>query len=157
VLWFGWGALRDSGEDAAEAPATAIGDATEVVAGTELQTAMQAANVLYLDVGSYLNVNPATLQSVEPSLTYREADEPASPGEVSVTVVDPQSIVIVTSKPDGTCRALYQSNAGTQELVPPAPCSAATVQLSNGAPVAPQDSFPGVGSPAGVVAESLSG
>jgi hypothetical protein len=147
VVWFGWGALRDAGEDAAEGPAVAIGEANNAVAGTELQTAMQAANVLYLDVGSYLNVNPATLKSVEPSITYVAADQPAVPGEVSVSVVDPQSIVLATSKPDGTCRALYQSPAGTQELVPPGPCSASRVQLGDGAPVQPSDAFPGVGSP----------
>ena len=46
--------------------------------------------------------------------------------------------VLVTAKPDGTCRALYQSQAGLQELVPPAPCAAANVQLGGGGISAPQ-------------------
>ena len=136
---FVWSKMRDDVQTAIHTPADAVGDATSAAAGVELQTAMQAANVLYLDVGSYTNVNPGTLKSVEPSITYVAGDAPAAAGQVSVLVKDAQSIVLVTAKPDGTCRALYQSQAGMQELVPPAPCAAANVQLGGGGIPAPQD------------------
>jgi hypothetical protein len=141
---FVWTKVRDDAQTAIHTPADAVDAATTVAAGVELQSAMQAANVLYLDVGSYSNVDPATLKSVEPSITYVAADVPATAGQVSVLVKDPQSIVLVTSKPDGTCRALYQSQSGLQELVPPAPCAAANVQLGGGGISAPQD-VPGAG------------
>ena len=86
--------------------------ATTAAAGVELQTAMQAANVLYLDVGSYTNVDPATLKSVEPSIVYVAGDVAAAPGEVSVFVKDAESIVLVTTKPDGTCRACTSRRPG---------------------------------------------
>ena len=110
---FVWSKTGDDVQGAIRTPASEVDAATSAAAGVELQTAMQAANVLYLDVGSYTNVNPATLKSVEPSLVYVAGEVAAAPGEVSVFVKDAQSIVLVTTKPDGTCRALYQSQIRT--------------------------------------------
>jgi hypothetical protein len=140
-----WSLLRDDAEQASDAATGAVGGANDAVAGSELQIAMQAANVLYLDVGSYTNVNPATLESVEPSIAYVGANQPAGPGEVSVLVNDAQSLVLVTARPDGTCRALYQALTGARELVPPAPCAAANVPLGGGGVVAPPGSDPSLG------------
>ena len=132
--------MRDDVQTAIHTPAAAVGDATTAAAGVELQTAMQAANVLVPRRRFVHERQPGDAAS---RWNRRSRTSPptrrAAAGQVSVLVKDAQSIVLVTAKPDGTCRALYQSQAGMQELVPPAPCAAANVQLGGGGIPAPQD------------------
>ena len=109
-------------------------------AGVELQTAMQAANVLYLDVGSYANVNPATLKSVEPSLVYVAGDAPARAGRglgarEGRAVDRARDVEAGRHVPRAVPVAGRAAGARAARAVPRRPCSSAAAAIA-----APQDS-----------------
>jgi hypothetical protein len=143
VLGFWYAILRDPGssvdanrpssetsEESGDGSGTNPIEAAENgAAAVELQTALATASNLALSSGGYQGVRLDALAAAEPAITFVPQDQPAGPGEVSVRIVDPQSIVMVTSTEDGSCRAVYQSPPGSIDLIPPPPCAAASVSI----------------------------
>jgi hypothetical protein len=135
VLGIWYALLRDPGSNAelgpplVDVPTDAVEGARDAAAGLELQTAMATASNLALQTGSYATLTVESLSAAEPGITFVAADQPAGPGEVSVRPIDAQSIVLATSTPDGSCRAIYQSPPGAVDLIPPGPCSADSVPI----------------------------
>jgi hypothetical protein len=144
---FIWVKTRDDVKGIIDAPAEQVHDAERIAARAQLQTAAAAAQSVYVDSGSYSTVSPATLQAAEPSIHWLAGNQTAKQGQVSVQVVDAQSIVLVTGLPDGSCQGLYQSPTGTVSVDVAAPCMA-TSYTPGGTPLGGDE--PSNGGPAGV-------
>jgi hypothetical protein len=142
ALAFVWAKTRDDVKSAINAPAQQVHDAERIAARAQLQTAAEAAQSAYVDSGTYSTVTPATLRAAEPSIVWLAGNQEAEPRQVSVQVVDAQSIVLVTALPDGSCVGLYQSPAGTVSVDVAPPCMA-TSYTPGGAPLGTDDSATG--------------
>jgi hypothetical protein len=124
AIAFIWVRTRDDVKTAVNSPVEAVRNAERIAAQSRLQTAAAAAQVQYMDTGSYSAVTPASLRAAEPSIDWVPGDQGAQPDQISVQVVDAQSIVMVTSLPDKSCQAVYQSPTGTTSVQLAPPCQA---------------------------------
>jgi hypothetical protein len=125
AIVFVWMQTKDDVHRAVDAPVEAIKKAEDVAGQSQLATAQEAAQAVYADQGTFANVTTATLKQAEPGITWVDGNQAAKPGEVSVRVVDAGTIVMVTSLPNGTCKAVYQWPGGTVPTPASPPCAAA--------------------------------
>jgi hypothetical protein len=139
---FIWMKTRDDVKNAIDAPVHEVHEAERIAARAELQSAAAAAQSVYVDHGDYSQVTPATLQAAEPSIVWLPGNQEAKQHQVSVQVVDAQSIVLVTSLPDGSCQGLYQSPTGTISVDVAPPCMA-TSYTPGGSPLGGDESTTG--------------
>ncbi len=129
AIVFVWMQTKDGVHDALDAPVQAVHNAEQLGAQNQLLSAQEAAQAVYSDEGSFASVTPASLQKAEPGITWVAGNQAASPGEVSVQVIDADTIVLVTSLPNGSCQAITQGASGTAQVPAAAPCMAATVEV----------------------------
>ena len=107
-------------------PATVAAPPTD--SRVALQDSLTAARDLALPTGSYAAVTLAGLAAAVPTAKFVPATQAAAPGEVSVRVVDADSLVLVAAVADGSCQGAYDSPAGLQLYYTPAPCDADSLQ-----------------------------
>jgi hypothetical protein len=124
AIVFVWMQTKDDVHNALNAPVDAVKKAEDVAGRSQLATAQEAAQSVYADQGTFANVTVATLQQAEPGITWVAGNQAAKPGEVSVQVIDADTIVLVTSLPNGSCKALYQGPGGAVPTPATAPCAA---------------------------------
>jgi hypothetical protein len=129
---FIWMQTKDDVHDALDAPVQAVKQAETVAGQNQLLSAQEAAQAVYSDEGSFASVTPASLQQAEPGIVWVAGNQAAAPGEVSVQVIDADTIVLVTSLPNGSCQAITQGASGTTQVPATAPCMASTVDVTGG-------------------------
>jgi hypothetical protein len=74
-------------------------------------------------------MTPQVLRAAEPSIVWVGPTQPTASGQVSVRVIDPDTIVLVTALPNKSCEGLYQARGASTEVPVRAPCSAVRAQL----------------------------
>jgi len=126
-----WMVTKDDVKKMQQAPVDAVHQAEEIAGQSRLNTAATAAAAVYADQGSFANVTPQVLRATEPSIVWLPAAQAAAPGQVSVRVVDGDTLVLVTALPNRSCQGMYQARGGTMQIQVTAPCSAARAQLPN--------------------------
>ncbi len=132
AIVFVWMQTKDDVHDALDAPVQAVHNAEQIGAQNQLLSAQEAAQAVYSDEGSFASVTPASLQKAEPGIVWVAGNHAAAPGEVSVQVIDADTIVLVTSLPNGSCQAITQGASGTTQVPATAPCMASTVDVTGG-------------------------
>ena len=129
---FIWMQTKDGVHDALDAPVQAVHDAEQLGAQNQLLSAQEAAQAVYSDEGSFASVTPSSLRQAEPGITWVAGNKAAGPSEVSVQVIDADTIVLVTSLPNGSCQAITQGASGTTQVPATPPCMASSVDVTGG-------------------------
>jgi hypothetical protein len=124
-----WRLTKDDVKSEINAPVQAVDKAEQVAGQSRLNTAAIATASVYADDGTFANATPQVLRANEPSIVWVGPSQPAAPGQVSVRVVDPDTIVLVTALPNKSCAGLYQARGASTPIPVRAPCSAMRAQL----------------------------
>jgi len=125
-----WSVMKDDVKSEINAPVDAVHSAEQVAGQSRLNTAAIATASVYAEDGTFANATPQVLAANEPSIQWVGPSQPATPTQVSVRVVDPDTIVLVTGLPNGkSCEGLYQARGASTPIQVQAPCSAMHAQL----------------------------
>jgi hypothetical protein len=129
ALAVGWMLTKDDVKSQIDAPVQAVDKAEQIAGQSRLNTAAIATASVYADQGTFANMTPQVLRANEPSIVWLGPSQAATSGQVSVRVVDPDTVVLVTALPNKSCEGLYQARGASTEVPVRAPCSAARAQL----------------------------